>query len=129
MRGTVARIGAESVRLLSGAGLLPPLENFLPPLENFRCLYAAITHHSFNSGADDRCRSVAHNSCQRLALGLAFLRLLRLRLSVLRLCRLPSLLRLWFRLPGLWLWLWERLLRRLQIRLSPRPASLLRCVL
>src|SRR5215471_7836138 len=43
MRGTVARIGAESVRLLSGAGSLPPLENFLPPLENFRCLYAAIT--------------------------------------------------------------------------------------
>jgi hypothetical protein len=36
MRGTVARIGAESVFLLSGAGLLPRLENF-------RCLCAAIT--------------------------------------------------------------------------------------
>src|SRR6516225_5012513 len=66
--------------------------------------YENITHHSFNSGTDDRCRSVAHNACQRLGLGLAFLRLLRLRLSVLRLCRLPSLLRLWFHLPGLWLW-------------------------
>jgi hypothetical protein len=32
----VARIGAESVCLLSGAGLLVRLENF-------RCLYAAIT--------------------------------------------------------------------------------------
>ena len=36
MRGTVARIGAESVRLLSVAGLLPRLESF-------RCLCAAIT--------------------------------------------------------------------------------------
>src|SRR6516165_9761256 len=36
MRGTVARIGAESVCLLSGVGLLPRLENF-------RCLCAAIT--------------------------------------------------------------------------------------
>src|SRR5215831_9892788 len=56
---------------------------------------------------------------------------LRVRLSVLRLwLRLPRL-RLWLRLrpglcqlrlwlPGLWLWLWDRLLRRLQIRLSPR---------
>jgi len=30
-----------------------------------------ITHHSFNRGADDCGRSVAHNSCQRLGLGLA----------------------------------------------------------
>jgi hypothetical protein len=36
MRGVVARIGAESVCLLSGAGLLARLENF-------RCLCAAIT--------------------------------------------------------------------------------------
>ena len=36
MRGTVARIGAESVCLFSGDGLLPRLENF-------RCLCAAIT--------------------------------------------------------------------------------------
>jgi hypothetical protein len=36
MRGTVARIGAESVRLLSGAGLLPRLGSF-------RRLCAAIT--------------------------------------------------------------------------------------
>src|SRR5215472_8132856 len=56
---------------------------------------------------------------------------LRVRLSVLRLwLRLPRLrlwlwicpglchVRLW--LPGLWLWLWDRLLRRLQGRLSPR---------
>ena len=42
--------------------------------------YENITHHSFNSGTDDRsfnsgtddrCRSVAHNACQRLGLGLA----------------------------------------------------------
>src|SRR5262249_25604327 len=33
--------------------------------------HEAITHHSFNRGADDCCRSVAHNSCQRLGLGLA----------------------------------------------------------
>ena len=39
MRGTVARVGAESACLLSGAG-------FLPRLENFRCLYAAITVNS-----------------------------------------------------------------------------------
>ena len=36
MSGAVARIGAESVCLLSGAGLLPRLVNF-------RCLRAAIT--------------------------------------------------------------------------------------
>jgi hypothetical protein len=36
MRGTAERIVAESVRLLSGAGLLPRPENF-------RCLCAAIT--------------------------------------------------------------------------------------
>src|SRR5215469_15558027 len=36
MRGAVARIGAESVCLLFGAGLLPWLEKF-------RCLCAAIT--------------------------------------------------------------------------------------
>src|SRR5215469_14914567 len=56
---------------------------------------------------------------------------LRVRLSVLRLWLRLSRLRLWLRirpglchvrlwLPGLWLWLWDRLLRRLQIRLSPR---------
>ena len=31
--------------------------------------YENITHHSFNSGTDDRCRSVAHNACQRLGWG------------------------------------------------------------
>src|SRR4029078_3488765 len=126
----------------------------------------AITHHSFNGGADDFCRSVAHISSQRLGLGARRMGMgrfrnracgrsanrwrdsrvilwlwIRLRLSVLRLrLWLPRLrlririrsslwlchLRLW--LPGLWLWDW--LLRRLQIRLSPRyppclcPASL-----
>src|SRR5215469_2485231 len=62
---------------------------------------------------------------------------LRLRLSVLRLrLRLPRL-RLWLRirpglcdlrlwLLGLWLWLWDRLLRRLQNRLSPNPPPYLR---
>ena len=49
MRGTVARIDAESVCLLSGAGLLVRLENF-------RCLYAAITANpppprAFTAGA------------------------------------------------------------------------------
>ena len=34
-------------------------------------LHEAITHDSFNGGAADCCRSVAHNSCPRLGLGLA----------------------------------------------------------
>src|SRR5215472_16398883 len=113
--------------------------------------HEAIAHHSFNRGVDDCRRSIAHNSCQRLArrMGLGRCRtgacsrslnrwrdsrvILRLRLwlSVLRLWLRLSRLRLWLRirpglchvrlwLPGLWLWLWDRLLRRLQIRLSPR---------
>src|SRR6516165_5099313 len=56
---------------------------------------------------------------------------LRIRLSVLRLWLWLPRLRLWLRirpglcrlrlwLPGLWLRLWDRLLRRLQSRLSPR---------
>src|SRR5215469_9708922 len=53
---------------------------------------------------------------------------LRLRLPRLRLwLRIrPGLydLRLW--LPGLWLWLWDRLLRRLKNRLSPNPPPYLR---
>src|SRR6516225_8079566 len=70
-------------------------------------LHEAITHDSFNDGADDCCRSVAHNSCPRLGLGLARrMGMGRCRtgacLSVLGLCRLPRLLRLWFRLTGLW---------------------------
>src|SRR6516225_9399595 len=74
MRGTVARIGAESVRPFSGAGLLPRLENF-------RCLCAAITanpppphalplaHPDFSlstkgaNGQSDRWSRVASKRC------------------------------------------------------------------
>src|SRR5215469_3571238 len=62
---------------------------------------------------------------------------LRVRLSVLRLWLRLSRLRLWLRLcpglchlrlrlPSLWLWLWDRLLRRLQSRVSPDPPPYLR---
>src|SRR5690349_2591606 len=92
--------------------------------------HEAITHHSFNRGADDCRRSIAHNSCQRLGVGARWMGMgrcrtgacsrslnrwrdsrvfvrLRLRLSVLRLwLRLPRL-RLWLRIcPGLQLRLW-----------------------
>src|SRR6516225_9738171 len=104
--------------------------------------HEAIAHHSFNRGVDDCCRSVAHNSRYRLGLGSRRMGMGRCRTGacswsfnrwrdrrvILRLRVWLSVLRLWLRLSRLrlWLWilpslwLWDRLLRRLQIRLSPR---------
>src|SRR5215472_12482685 len=92
--------------------------------------HETITHHRFNGGADDCCRSVAHNSRQRLGLGLArrmgmgrcrtgacSRSLNRWRDSRVFL-RLRLRLRLW--LSVLRLRLREWLLRRLQSCLSPR---------
>src|SRR6516164_4669161 len=77
----------------------------------------AITHYSFNGGAYDCCRSIAHDSRQRLGLGLAG------RLGMGSCSRSGrgwrnslSVLRLWLRLPRLWLRLRSSLWRG-QLRL------------